>query len=189
VTIAAISPETAIPADDEAARRARYAAGLRVLAVIVENHPEVPLPFHGAHSPLTFHFLAGNGDRERMAAAARALPCTWRKGTRDYGELGGAYFDLTGDLAGLKVQLTAAREDVCERIVTGTREVTEMVKDPVLLAAIPLVPVTREVEEVEWRCRPVTAPAKARAVKVTADPAGIAAEVAACRQNGNGATS
>jgi len=163
MTMTAISPEKAAGApDDEATRRAAYVAGLRVLAGILENHPEVPLPFHGSASPLTFHFLAGNGDRERMAAAARALPCTWRKGARDYGELGGAYFDLAGDLAGLKVQLTAAREDVCEKVVTGKREVTEMVKDPVLLAAVPLTEVTREVEEVEWRCRPVTAPAKAR---------------------------
>lgn len=163
MTMTAISPETATGApDDEAARRARYAAGLRVLAGILENHPEVPLPFHGSVSPLTFHFLAGNGDRERMAAAARALPCKWAKGTRDYGELGGAYFDLSGDLAGLKVQLTAAREDVCERIVTGTRPVTELVKDPVLLDAVPLTEVTRQVEDVTWRCRPVLAPARAR---------------------------
>jgi hypothetical protein len=163
MTMTAISPEkAAIPADDEVARRARYVAGLRVLAGILENQPEVPLPAAGDLLPLTFHFLTGNGDRARMATAARALPCAWRKGVRDYGKLGGAYFDLTGDLAGLKVQLTAARADVCERIVTGTREVTELVKDPVLLDAVPLTEVTREVEEVEWRCRPVTAPAKAR---------------------------
>jgi hypothetical protein len=185
MTMTAISPETAsAPADAGAARRAAYVAGLRVLARILENHPEVPLPFAGTGTPLTLHFLTGSGDREKMAAAARALPCQWVKGTRDYGDLGGAYFDLSGDLAGLRVQLTAAREDVCERIVTGTREVTEMVKDPVLLDAVPLTEVTRTVEDVEWRCRPVTAPAKGRAVKVTADRAGIAAEVDARRQRG-----
>jgi heme-binding NEAT domain protein len=58
------------------------------------------------------------------------------------------------------------REEICERIVTGTREVTVEVPDPEQLAAVPTVSVTKTVEDVEWICRPLlddatTAPAVA----------------------------
>jgi hypothetical protein len=161
MTMTAISPETAnVPADSEAARRAAHIAGLRRLATTLEAHPGLPLPWEGSHAPLTFHFLSGDA-RANLAAAARALPCaSWAKGTREYGELGGSYFDLHGEVLGLKVMLIADRETVCERVVTGKREVTEMLPDPDLIAAIPLVPVTREEDIVEWTCGSVLAPAQ-----------------------------
>ena len=194
MTIAAISPETAtIPADDEATRRARYVAGLRVLAGILEADPRVPLPYHGTSGPLTFHFLAGDNPREEMAAAARALPCTWQREVRDYGEGGGAYLDLNGDLAGVKVTLTASRADVCDRAAVSTRPVVRLVKDPALLAGVPLVEVPGEVTDVEWRCDPVLAaiaPAAgdpAPGATVTTGRTGtIAAEVDARLRRGNG---
>lgn len=160
MTITAIQPITAGITAQEQAHRAAYVAGLRVLAAALEAHDEVPLPYDGDSSAITIHFLAGADPRAAMAAAARALPCSWRKDVRDYGERGGgAYFDLHGELAGLKVTLTARRDDVCERAVTGTREVVELVRDPALLDAVPLVEVTRVVEDVEWTCGSVLAPA------------------------------
>ncbi len=45
------------------------------------------------------------------------------------------------------------RAKVCERVVTGTREVTEEVPDP----DAPKVTVTRVVEDVEWRCSSILA--------------------------------
>jgi hypothetical protein len=47
------------------------------------------------------------------------------------------------------------RNEVCEKVVTGTREVTKEVPDPEALAAVPKVTVTETVEDVEWRCHPI----------------------------------
>lgn len=148
--------QPAAAADSEDGRRAAYVAGLRAVADTLEDRPEVPLPFEGRAEPLTFHFLYDGDPRAALAAAARALGGTWAKVTRDYGA-GGAYFDLLGEACGVRLRLTAYRDAVCERVVTGTEDVTDWVKDPEKLAAVPLVEVTRPVETVEWRCRPVLA--------------------------------
>jgi hypothetical protein len=62
------------------------------------------------------------------------------------------------DVHGLKVKVTTYRDAVCERVVTGTREVTREVRDPDALAAVPTTTVTETVEDVEWVCAPLTAP-------------------------------
>ena len=150
----------AAPAADEDAARAAHIKGLRALADKLEAHPEVPLPFDGRLNAVAFHFLAGDDPAAALAAAARALGGRWKKTTRDYGEMGGgAYLDLTGTLHGLKIMLTAARDAVCERVVTGSREVTERVPDPALLAAVPVIEVTKTVDTVSWVCSPVMAAA------------------------------
>lgn len=145
--------------------RTRVINGYRLLADLLEQHDEVPLPYDGNQGSITFQFLNGSEKecRAAMAAAARAFPCTLRKRvTENNGSA--AYFYLDGELDGLKVDLVALRESVCERVVTGVEQVTEMVKDPDALAAVPEVEVTREVETVEWRCHPLLAPAEAQEV-------------------------
>lgn len=52
----------------------------------------------------------------------------------------------------IKVVVYTARENVCRKVVTGTREVTSTVRDPELLEQVPLVEVTETVEDVEWVC-------------------------------------
>lgn len=133
-----------------AEERAAYVAGLRQLADILDAHPEVPLPYDGDSDEITFHFLSGEDPRAEMAAAARALPCTWRKDASD------DYFDLFGALAGLKVRLVAFRAQVCTRRVTGTeeREVEEIVTPAVKQV------VRKQVEVVEWTCHPILADGK-----------------------------
>ncbi len=135
--------------------RPGYTAGLRALADILDQHPEVPLPYHGSHVPMVIHHL-GLSDEERDAfrATVSALPGTKTKST----ELNG-YFDVDAQIAGLKVQVTAYRDAVCKRSVTGTREVSREIPDPAALAAVPTVTVTETVEDVEWNCLPLTAPA------------------------------
>ncbi len=61
------------------------------------------------------------------------------------------------------MNLSAFRDDVCERIVTGTHQVTETGKDPEALAAVPEIEVTKTVEDVEWRCGSILAPQGATA--------------------------
>ena len=159
MTITTVAP--AIDAESaEKDRRAAYTAGLRILADVLDQHDEVPLPYDGSDDEVTIHFLFGDDPRAQMAAAARAIPCNWRKNDPGDGSYDAMYLDLQGQLAGLKLKLVAYRTAVCERVVTGTREVTVTVPDPEALAAVPEVTVTKFVDDVEWRCGSVLALAK-----------------------------
>lgn len=141
------------------ADRAGYTAGLRALADLLDTHPEVPLPYDGSAVPLTIHHLYARDPertvREEFQATLRALP-----GRKDKAP-DGTYFDVEFELHGLKLTVTAFRDDVCERVVTGTREVTREVPDPDALAAVPTTTITETVEDVTWECRPLLAPAEA----------------------------
>jgi hypothetical protein len=149
------TPAEATAADDS--RRAGYIKGLRALADALEDNPAIPLPYQGTDADITIMFLTGDDRRRGMADAARAIPCDWAK--TPWGDGGStAYLDLMGQLHGLRLALTAYRNDVCERVVTGTREVTKTVKDPEALAAVPEVEVTETVENVEWICGSLLAP-------------------------------
>ncbi|HTI26215.1 MAG TPA: hypothetical protein VL652_34820 [Kutzneria sp.] len=129
--------------------RAEYIAGLRELADILEEHPELMLPYRGAHAPL--EVIPGDADeqREQLAAWARVLPGKKQKAAAG---ASGELFRLTGNLRGLAFEVLCVRSDVCERVVTGTTEVTREVPDPQALAAVPKVTVTETVETVEWVC-------------------------------------
>lgn len=127
--------------------RQAYIDGLRALATVLEDHPEVELPVEGTILPLAFNFW-GDDARERMAAAARAIPAgAWAK------QAGDTYFKLDGKLAGLNVQLAAHRDAVCTRVVTGTedREVEEEVTPAVVRKVV------KSVEVVEWQCGSILA--------------------------------
>ncbi len=142
--------------------RAAYVKGLRMLAAALEAHPEVPLPADGTRLPMGWN-LWGEDAREQMAATARAIPCTWAKKVRDGYDGSPAYFDLDGTLAGLRLKITAFRDAVCTRRVTGTREVAETVPDPAALAAVPRVEVTRTEDIVTWDCGSLLSPETAAA--------------------------
>jgi len=142
--------------------RQAYIDGLRALAAVLQEHPEIDLPTDGRRVPLAWNFWDDDA-REQMAAAARALPCDWRKSVSNGSEGEASYFDLYGSLAGLKIRLTAYRDAVCTRVVTGVSQVAEEVPDPEALAAVPKVMITREVEEVTWDCGSLLAPAAASA--------------------------
>lgn len=137
------------------AERTAYTKGLRMLADVLDAHDEVPLPFHGSGTEITIHFLFGEDARGDLASAARALPCDWRKGARGGNADESGYFDMHGKLAGLAVKLTAYRDAVCTRVVTGTedREVEEVVEPAVTRT------VTKPFEIVTWECGLVMAPA------------------------------
>jgi hypothetical protein len=135
-------------------KRQGYIDGLRALATVLATCPEVPLPYDGDLSPMSFYFL-GHNDRHRreMAAAARAIPCAWAK-VAEEGDNPNASMSLHGQLAGLRITLTAYRDVVCTRRVTGTedREVEEEVTPAVTRK------VTKPVEIVEWDCGSLLAP-------------------------------
>lgn len=142
---ATYQPAADAPAGDD---RSEYTAGLRLLADLLDRHPEVPLPYDGSAAPLVISFLSDN-PKAKLAAAARAFPGPLSK------DADGTYFDLNGHLRGLLVQFTALRNAVCERVVVGTDTVVKQVPDP----AAPMVAVVEEVDRVEWVCSPVLAAA------------------------------
>ena len=146
---------TSNPSPEE--KRADYIAGLRLLADALERSPEVPLPYEGIATDMTFHFLHGDDPKAAMAACARALPTSFTK------DADGKYFDLHGKLAGLRVNLVAFRAEVCERVVTGTRQVEIEEPDPEALAAVPTVTRIEVVEDVEWVCSPILAATEEKA--------------------------
>jgi hypothetical protein len=137
--------------------RAGYVQGLRALADILEQHPEVPLPFTGTGTDLTFHFLHGDNPRAELVTAVRAFPGVKDKKVWDN------YYDVSLTLHGLKVSMTAFRDVVCTRVVTGTETVTREVPDADALASVPTTTITETVETVEWICEPLTAPERVSA--------------------------
>jgi len=142
--------------EDDTARE-DYCAGLEQLAELLRANPELPVPYQGSGdgTPMTMHFLDGDDPRAALVAAARALPIRLDKAVRDFGGPTASYFDLAGSLHGLTIKLTAYRDAVCTRVVTGTEVVTKKVPDPSV--DVPLVEVAEKVETVEWRCEPLLA--------------------------------
>lgn len=124
--------------------RVDYIDGLRQLADLLAENPDLPLPYHGNGGELLWIIVNDPNQRATLAALARALPGKVKKGVR------GDAFDLNGQLAGLRVQVIARRDEVCERRVIGTETVTKSVPDPSV--QVPLVEVTETVETVEWVC-------------------------------------
>jgi hypothetical protein len=127
--------------------RTAFTAGLRVLADALDANPDLPLPYDGTTSELSVFTRT----KAEAAAYARVLPGTVDKRVTD-GHYG---FELHGWLQGLRVLVYAPREEVCTRVVKGTREVTREIPDPEALAAVPITTVTETVEDVEWVCQPL----------------------------------
>ena len=143
--------------------RQAYTAGLRQLADLLDERPDIPLPHQGTDTAVPIHWLYfGNGrDFEEQKAIARtivrAIPGQIVK--RETGDL----FRFHGRLAGLHLEVVVDRPAVCERVVVGTETVTTTIKDPDAVAALPDVEVTETVEQVEWRCQSILAESEASA--------------------------
>jgi hypothetical protein len=139
-------------------------AGLRALADLIEANPEI-----AEHTRFTFDrldaFAHGDDAAAVLAAMARAGKAAGHRVTKDFDDsFGGVEIHLSEEVspfAGGDVVLAfhAPREQVCERIVTGTREVTETVRDP----DAPKITRTRVEDVVEWRCAPLLADEAAEA--------------------------
>jgi hypothetical protein len=142
-----------VPSPEQVEAR-ELADGLRQLADMIAANPEL-LPF--------VRYGLGDGGivcttsraDDEAAALRQLVRAALRVGGAVTKGVRGKYFDLFLRFGPVKVQFIADRDDVCERVVTGTREVTEEVPDPEMLAAVPKTTVTRTEEVVEWKCRPL----------------------------------
>lgn len=134
--------------------RTAYTQGLRALADLLDEHPELPLPCHA----ISFYFLGGSESKAALAAAVRAFPGRLDKNDPNSGgDYDSTYFKLTGRLHGLLVDFTSYRKAVCERVVVGTTTVEVEEPDPDAVAALPRVKRTEVVEEVRWDCHSLLA--------------------------------
>jgi hypothetical protein len=127
------------------------AIGLRRLADLLDANPDL--------SGCTYGFgglVVMPRDRAGVAAWARAAMRSTGKAVKYQG---GSYAGVDITFGPVELHVRIEREEICERVVTGTREVTEEVPDPEALAALPLVEVTRTEEIVEWRCGSLLEPA------------------------------
>jgi hypothetical protein len=133
--------------------REEYIAGLRAVADLIEATPDLPLP----SSELLFSWnvwpsMGVDDIPAEVARLRRLLPGTFTK--NDPGSAyGAAYYQLDGQIGAAKLEITTNREEVCERVVTGTREVVKTVPAP----GTPTVEVVETVEDFEWVCKPLLA--------------------------------
>lgn len=134
--------------------RAEYIAGMRMLADLLEANPHLALPFEGNTSEGMVFVTRGEGQRERLAQWAKALP---GEKTKTGDGTDGEYFALHARLRGYRLKVIANRDEVCEKVVLGHDVITETVPDPDYMAAAPMVERETVKEIVEWRCNSILA--------------------------------
>lgn len=133
----------------------QQANGLRLLADMIEQNPQLADNFeHTFGFSGIFVHVATDDVPAEMAAfgrIARRYGATTEKAVNE------KQYNLVCDFGALKLKFLANRNEVCELVVTGTREVVEEVPDPEALAAVPTTTVTRTEDVTEWVCKPLLA--------------------------------
>lgn len=133
--------------------RTQYIAGLRELADLLDKNDDLPVPSHGEIQWLYFSARYDHDEQKTTAATiVRRITGAFAKEITD--ELF-RYKTHLGGPEGLELEVIVHRDAVCERVVTGTEEITRRVPDPELMAKVPEVELTETVETVEWRCLPL----------------------------------
>jgi hypothetical protein len=138
--------------DRTPAPHTEYATGLRAFADMIEQNPEILEVLQYLH--LSTHIFAEDDPQSKLALFARIAARYTTKVEKSFST---SFASVVAQFAGVRVSVQTDRDEVCERVVTGTETVTKTVPDPDALAAVPTVEVTEEVEQVEWRCRPLLA--------------------------------
>ncbi len=128
------------------------ATGLRALANALEANPELAQFVRIGLGHIGTHVF--DSEREKFATFVRAFKAGGAEITKDYHD---KYAMVKATFGPVVVVIQADREEVCERVVVGTETVTKTVKDPAVLATVPDVEITEQVEIVEWQCKPLLA--------------------------------
>jgi hypothetical protein len=137
---------------------------IRAVLNRLADDPDIPMPYSVeaiGHGKPTFRWLpSGTGKQETAEAARirRALGGKWDK------HVGDQLLKLHSEDDHAHYEIVIWRTAACTRVVTGTKTVTETVPDPDALAAVPMVEITRQVEEFRWDCAPILATEHAVAV-------------------------
>lgn len=124
-----------------------FAHSLRQLAAFIEGHPEIPVPLPTSFSAFVHPTHAPNGMKAHAAATIRALGKVKKEDFE-------SNIQVIHDFGPLTYQVWYPRKEICERVVTGTREVPEHVLPAQEERVIP----AHTEEIVEWHCAPILAP-------------------------------
>ena len=136
--------------------RETYIAAIRALADLLAGTPALPLPTHVASNEITWSFGSTTDDpATKVAETIRHIPGPFAKNDPTASGYDSTYYTLKGSLAGFPVEVWAYRDAVCEKVVTGTEQVTKLVPDP----DAPKVEVVETVETFTWQCKPILAEA------------------------------
>lgn len=135
---------------DTRTTRQQAVDGIRALADFLEDHPELDAP-----DTDRFHVCLTWKDDPKAEMARWARAASHLKPIKDFDS--DQYARLLIPFGPTSIEVFANREQVCEKVITGTETVTKTVQDPEMLKAVPLVEVTEQVETFEWRCHPLLA--------------------------------
>jgi hypothetical protein len=147
-----LDADRAVESDLIAERAAAMSLGLRQLADLITANPHLT-----KHMEYTLQrILVCVFGRQPVAEFARAGAATRGVRVEKHGSEKWGGVDLFFTDA-VYLHVYTDRDNVCERVVVGTREVVKDVQDPEALAAVPVVKTTVVEEIVEWQCRPFLA--------------------------------
>lgn len=137
-----------------------YAAGWARLTEFLAANPDITSGANTYSYSVLVYLSPGDDVLPRMADYTRRAKAAGARVEKQYGEYGKVLLHF----GPIYLQVYASREDVCERVVVGTREVEVEEPDPEALAAVPTVKRTEIVEVVEWQCHPILAGAERAAL-------------------------
>jgi hypothetical protein len=136
------------------AKAERLATHLERLAAFVRANPDLGERFAGTFQRFLVCLVWQDNPRAQMADWARRGLAAGAKIEKEFGD---KYTAVNLNFGPIELHVYAEREQVCERIVTGTREVEIEEPDPEAVAALPKIKRTEVVEDVEWRCHSILA--------------------------------
>lgn len=136
------------PTDQE--RAEQVATDMERIAAFVRANPEVAENL-GRQNFLVCLYREGDPRAAMAYYARRGL----RAGATIDKNVSDKYASVLLRFGSFALDVYAEREQVCERVVTGTREIEVEEQDPEALAAVPTRTVTKVVEDVEWVCTPL----------------------------------
>lgn len=136
------------PAEEED-YRARNIESLRRYADLLESTPDLPIAFLPILRHQVYAFESESA-ADRMRQIRRLYGGQFNKSWDDHPTY--AEFFLKGKFGEFDVVISTARENVCERVVTGTIEEVVHEPDPDQVAMIPMVERTVKKEIVDWIC-------------------------------------
>lgn len=130
--------------------RSEYISRLRKLADLLEDQPELILPYQVGKDVIEFFPLGA----AETALTARLLPTGWEKNDPNKSAYDAQYYRLTGAWEGVELIILENRAAVCERVQVGVEKV--------VVPAVEAVP-EHEVERpvFEFKCEPLLAKAVA----------------------------
>lgn len=132
----------------ETTKRQEYVRGLRMVAELLEAHPEISAP-HGFGETEWGHATWFAGSVGEAAGIQRAIGGRWEKNDPNTSDYNSEHLVLTRKLGEeMYIRLIVSREKICEKTVVGTER--KVVRK--LVSAAVYEEVEEDVDKVEIKC-------------------------------------